>query len=304
MSDNVPSRFSGSAVDLSALAAQQQQQQNAAAQQAGGQTPPAAPAGAGAPGVVALDVTDATVQTEVLERSLNTLVVVVFWADQAPESVQTRDLLQRLAHADGGSWTLAKADVQYNQQLAAALQLQSLPAVVAVAGGRPVDLVQGPQTEQGLRQWIAKLAQAAGVDVPQQIDPELAAAEDHMVEGNLDAAEIAFDKYLKNNPGSLEAESGLAQVRMLRRAGALPQDAVGIADADPDDIDAALAAADLQMLSGQADEAYDRLIKQVAKLAGDDRERVRKRLVELFSIAGPDDPNVTKARRKLSSVLF
>src|SRR5699024_9004716 len=137
---------------------------------------------------------------------------------------------------DGGAWTLAKADVQYNQQLAAALQLQTVPALVAIAGGRPVDLVQGPQTEQGLRQWIAKLAQAAGVDVPQQIDPELAAAENHMVEGDLDAAETAFDKYLKNNPGSFEAESGLAQVRMLRRAGALPQDAVGIADADPGNI--------------------------------------------------------------------
>jgi putative thioredoxin len=300
MSDNVPSRFSGSAVDLSALAAQQQA---AAAAQASGQQPPASVQG-GAPGVVSLDVTDATVQSEVLERSLNTLVIVVFWADQAPESVQARDLLQRLAHADGGAWTLAKADVQYNQQLAAALQLQALPAVVAIAGGRPVDLLQGPQTEQGLRQWIAKIAQTAGVDVPQQVDPELALAEDHLAAGDLDAAETAFDKYLKNNPGSAEAESGLAQARMLRRAGALPQDAVAIADAAPDDVDAALAAADLQMLAGQAEEAYERLIKQVARLAGDDRERVRKRLVELFSIAGPDDPAVTKARRKLSAVLF
>ncbi|GAB3661421.1 co-chaperone YbbN [Glycomyces tarimensis] len=306
MSDNVPSRFSGSAVDLSALAAQQQQQQQAAARrQAAGQQPPAAPdPGSAAPGVVALDVTDATVQSEVLERSLNTLVVVVFWAEQSPESVEARDLLQRLAHADGGAWTLAKADVQYNQQLAAALQLQALPAVVAIAGGRPVDLLQGPQTEQGLRQWLGKLAQTAGVDVPQQVDPELAAAEEHMANGNVDAAETAFDKYLKNNPGSLEAESGLAQVRLLRRAGDLRQDAVAVADAEPNNVDAALAAADLQILSGEAEAAYDRLIKQVAMLAGDDRERVRKRLVELFSIAGPDDPTVTKARRKLSSVLF
>lgn len=294
MSDNVPSRFSGSAVDLSALAAQRQQTAPAPAAE---QQPPSGAAG-GAPGVVALDVTDATVQSEVLERSLNTLVVVVFWADQAPESLQARDLLQRLAHADGGAWTLAKADVQYNQQLAAALQLQALPAVVVIDGGRPVDLLQGPQTEQSLRQLIAKHAQPAGAD------PELVAAENHMAEGNLDAAEAAFDKYLKNNPGSSEAESGLAQVRLVRRAGALPEDAVGIADADPDNVDAALAAADLQMLSGQAEEAYERLIKQIARLVGDERERVRKRLVQLFSIAGPDDEVVTKARRKLSSVLF
>jgi putative thioredoxin len=296
MSDQVPSRFAGG-VDLSTLAAaaQQQQQQAAQSHQHG------APSG---PGVVAIDVTDGTVQSEVLERSLEALVIVAFWADQVPESLQVRDLLQRLAAEANGAWVLAKADVLQNQQLAAALQLQALPAVVALAQGRPLDLLQGPQTEQGLRQWIGRITQAAGLDVPQPVDPELAAAENHLVEGNLDAAEAVYDKYLKNHPASSEAEAGLAQVRMLRRVGELPDDAIAIADANPDDIDAALAAADLQLLSGQAEAAYDRLIALVAKNAGDDRERVRKRLVELFTVAGVDDPVVAKARRKLSSVLF
>jgi putative thioredoxin len=293
MSDQVPSRFSGG-VDLSTLAAAAQQQAQQAHQHDG----------PGGPGVVAIDVTDATVQSEVLERSLDALVVVAFWADQVPESVQIRDLLQRLAAEANGAWVLARADVLQNQQLAAALQLQALPAVVALSQGRPLDLLQGPQTEQALRQWIGRVTQAAGLDVPQPTDPELAAAENHMVEGNLDAAEAAYDKYLKNHPASGEAEAGLAQVRMLRRVGELPDDAVAIADANPNDIDAALAAADLQLLSGQAEAAYERLIALVAKNFGDDRERVRKRLVELFTVAGVDDPAVAKARRKLSSVLF
>ncbi|THV39554.1 co-chaperone YbbN [Glycomyces buryatensis] len=299
MNDQVPSRFSGG-VDLSALAAQQQQQQPAPSQA------PAAPGlpGAGGPGVVSIDVTDATVQSEVLERSLESLVIVVFWADQVPESLQTRDLLQQLAQAAGGAWMLAKADVQQNQQLAAALQLQALPAVVALAQGRPVDLVQGPQNESGLRQFINKVVQAVGLDVPQQVDPELAAAENHLMEGELDAAEAAYDKYLKNHPASIEAEAGLAQVKLIRRAGVLPENAAALADAAPDDIDAGLAAADLEMLSGLAENAYDRLIKLVAGHFGEERERVRKRLVELFLIAGADDPAVAKARRKLSSVLF
>lgn len=298
MSDQVPSRFSGG-VDLSTLAAaaqQQQQQQAAPAHQH--------PAPGGGAGVVAIDVTDGTVQSEVLERSLQTLVVVAFWADQVPESLQVRDVLQRLAAEANGAWVLAKADVLQNQQLAAALQLQALPAVVALAEGRPLDLLQGPQTEQALRQWVGRITQAAGLDVAQPVDPELAAAENHMVEGNLDAAEAVYDKYLKNHPASAEAEAGLAQVRMLRRVGALPDDAVAVADANPDDIDKALAAADLQLLSGQAEAAYDRLIALVAKNFGDDRERVRKRLVELFTVAGVDDPAVAKARRKLSAVLF
>ncbi|WP_030158550.1 tetratricopeptide repeat protein [Glycomyces sp. NRRL B-16210] len=296
MSDQVPSRFSGG-VDLSTLAAAAQQQQQAAqAHQHGGP-----PAGAG---VLAIDVTDATVQTEVLERSLDTLVVVAFWADQVPESLQVRDLLQGLAAEANGAWVLARADVLQNQQLAAALQLQALPAVVALAQGRPLDLLQGQQTEQGLRQWLGRVTQAAGLDVPQPSDPELAAAEGLLVNGDLDAAEAAYDKYLKNHPGSGEAEAGIAQVRMLRRVGALPDNAVALADANPDDIDAALAAADLQLLSDQAEAAYDRLIALVAKNFGDDRERLRKRLVELFTIAGVDDPAVAKARRKLGSVLF
>lgn len=296
MSDQVPSRFSGG-VDLSTLAAAAQQQA-AQAHQHGGP-----PAGAGA-GVLAIDVTDATVQTEVLERSLDTLVVVAFWADQVPESLQVRDLLQGLAAEASGAWVLARADVLQNQQLAAALQLQALPAVVALAQGRPLDLLQGPQTEQSLRQWLGRVTQAAGLDVPQPSDPELAAAEGLLVNGDLDAAEAAYDKYLKNHPGSGEAEAGIAQVRMLRRVGALPDNAVALADANPDDIDAALAAADLQLLSDQAEAAYDRLIGLVAKNFGDDRERLRKRLVELFTIAGVDDPAVAKARRKLGSVLF
>ncbi|WP_091044827.1 co-chaperone YbbN [Glycomyces sambucus] len=291
MSDQVPSRFSGG-VDLSTLAAAAQ------AQQASAQ---AAPGGAG---VLAIDVTDATVQTEVLERSLDALVVVAFWADQVPESLQVRDVLGRLAGEAGGAWVYARADVLENQQLAAALQLQALPAVVALAQGRPLDLLQGPQSEQALRQWIGRITQAAGLDVPQPADPELANAENLMVEGELDAAEAAYDKYLKNHPASGEAEAGIAQVRMLRRVGTVPDNAIELADAAPDDIDAALAAADVQLLSGQAEAAYDRLIKLVAKNFGEERERVRKRLVELFTVAGADDPAVGKARRKLSAVLF
>lgn len=289
MSDQVPSRFSGG-VDLSTLAAAAQAQQQAAAH--------------GAPAGAVLDVTDATVQAEVLERSLDALVVVAFWADQVPESVQVRDLLQRLAGEAAGAWVYARADVLENQQLAAALQLQALPAVVALAQGRPLDLLQGPQTEQGLRQWIGRVTQAAGLDVPQPVDPELARAEALLTEGDLDGAEAVYDKYLKNHPASDEAEAGIAQVRMIRRVGALPDNAVALADADPANIDLALAAADLQLLSGQAEAAYERLIGLVAKNFGDDRERVRKRLVELFTVAGPDDPAVAKARRKLSAVLF
>ncbi|WP_025273943.1 co-chaperone YbbN [Haloglycomyces albus] len=302
MSDQVPSRFASGAVDLSALQQQAQQQQAPT----GPSQPAAAPSEAMGPssGVVAVDVTDATVQSEVLERSANTLVILVFWADQSPESVTARDQLEQMAHNSGGAWSLAKADVQSNQQLAAALQLQSLPALVAFAGGRPVDLVQGPQTQQGLQDWINKVASAAGMASPTEVDPELASADDALMNGDLDTAEAAYTKYLKNHPGSNDAEVGLAQVKLMRRASSAPEDVVTKADANPADVDGALAAADVEMLSGQPEAAFERLLAVVARTAGDDKEHVRQRLVELFSIAGADDPAVNSARRKLSALLF
>lgn len=301
MSDSVPSRFSSSAVDLASLTGGQPPSQPA--------EPQAQPAGApGGPppraGVVSVDVTDATAQSEVLERSLDTLVVVVFWAAQSPESVQAKGHLEVLAAESKGAWTLAKADVQSNQQLASALQLQSLPAMVAISGGRPLDLIQGPQTEQGLRQWINKIASSEGGEASEQVDPELAAAEDAMVDGNLDDAEAAYRNYLKNNPASAEAEAGVAQVQLLRRAGELESDAVEKANANPADIDLAIAATDLEVLSGQAEAGYSRIIALIGRTTGEQREYLRKHLVDLFKIAGNDDEAVMAARRKLSAVLF
>jgi putative thioredoxin len=76
------------------------------------------------------------------------------------------------------------------------------------------------------------------------------------------------------------------------------------ADAKPDDLEAQLRAADVEFLSGLAEQAYQRLVNLVRRVYGDDRETVRQHLVSLFAIAGPDDPAVAAARRSLASALF
>ncbi|NED53949.1 tetratricopeptide repeat protein, partial [Micromonospora aurantiaca] len=83
-----------------------------------------------------------------------------------------------------------------------------------------------------------------------------------------------------------------------------PQGALDAAAAAPDDVDAQLLAADIEVLSGLADQAYKRLVGLVRRTAGDDRDRVRQHLLGLFTIAGPDDPAVASARRALASALF
>jgi putative thioredoxin len=177
--------------------------------------------------------------------------------------------------------------------------------VFAVVGGQPVDAFTGVVPEAQLRPWIDAVLKAGGVDVPMAEDPQLLAADDALVDGDLDEAERAYKKILAERPADEAAAAGLAQVGLLRRVqGVDAASAVATADAQPADVDAQLLAADLEVLNGQAEQAYDRLVKLVRRVFGDDRDKVRQHLVSLFSVAAPDDPAVAAARRALANALF
>jgi putative thioredoxin len=123
--------------------------------------------------------------------------------------------------------------------------------------------------------------------------------------GDLDEAEAAYRKILAESPADAAAESGLAQVELYRRiTGVDAAKALANATASPDDIAAQELAADIEVLSGQAPEAYARLVSLVRRTSGEEREAVRKHLLSLFSVAGPEDPAVASARRALASALF
>lgn len=269
------------------------------------QTRSAAPPGRAPGGVVKIDVTEATFQTEVLERSLTTPVVIDFWAEWCGPCKQLSPVLEKLATEYGGAWVLAKIDVDSNQRIAAAFRVQGIPMVVAVAGGQPIDAFTGVVPEAQLRQWLDAVLKAAGAEPPVVEDPRLTEADQALVTGDLDAAEQAYKKILSETPGDSSAEAGLAHVGLARRTqGVDPAAALAAASAAPDDIDAALLAADVEVLSGQAERAYQRLIDLVRRSAASDRERVRSHLVSLFAVAEPDDPAVVSARRALANALF
>ncbi|MFG2104496.1 tetratricopeptide repeat protein [Micromonospora echinaurantiaca] len=292
--------FTRGAVDLSALRTPAPSPTPA---QAG---PPAgAPGGAVGGGVTVIDVNEATFQSEVLERSLNTPVVVDFWAEWCEPCKQLSPVLERLAVEGGGAWVLAKIDVDANPRIAQMFRVQGIPMVYAVVGGQPIDAFSGVVPEAQLRQWIQAVLKAGGVTVAEPTDPRLDEADDALMSGDLDAAERAYRKILADSPTDAAAEAGLAQVGLARRvAGADPQAALAAAEANPDDVDAQLLAADIEVLSGLAEQAYRRLVGVVRRTAGDDREKVRQHLVGLFTIAGPEDPAVASARRALASALF
>jgi putative thioredoxin len=302
------------AVDLSALKAR--------ASSAGqSQAPGPAPAPAGAAGQWVLDVTEQNFQTEVVERSMQVPVVVDLWATWCSPCKQLSPVLKRLAEAGHGAWVLAKVDVDANPRIAQVFGVQSIPTVVAIAGGQPVDAFSGALPEPQVRQWItgildalreqlpgikaAEQAAAGGAGAqPVPEDPRFAAAEAALQVGDYPAAEAVYQQILDSEPGNEDARIALTQVRFLARAESADPAVVAKADAAPDDVDAQLGAADVEVAQQQVERAFERLIATVRRLSGEERNRVRAHLVELFTLFPADDARVASARRALARALF
>nr|WP_158843350.1 tetratricopeptide repeat protein [Saccharothrix deserti] len=309
------------AVDLGALKARAD-----AARQRGTTPPPSAGGGAAGsdagPSPWVLDVTEATFQS-VVERSMEVPVVVELTASWSPEAGQLSPVLERAARAGGGTWLLARVDLDASPRIGQVFGVQSVPTVVAIAAGQPIDAFAGPLPEAELGQWINRLLDAlrdrlpgikaaeanrtapAGAEpVAEPEDPRFTAAEEAFEQGDFAAAEAAYEAILSAEPSNAEAKAALAQVRFTARAEAVPADAIAKADADPDDLDAQLAAADLELATNDVEQAFKRLVDTVRRVYGDDRDKVREHLVGLFELFPPEDDRVAKARRNLASALF
>jgi putative thioredoxin len=303
------------AVDLAAVKARSEATARAQA------TPAGPPAGEGDDGAYVVDVTEQTFQAEVIDKSLQVPVIVDLWATWCEPCKQLSPVLERLAEAAGGAWTLAKVDIDANPRIRQAFGVQSVPTVVAVVGGQPVDGFSGALPEPDVRKWISALLDALrdrmpGIQEAEQRqgvveepveepdDPRFVAAEDAVEEGDWAAAEAAYAAILTAEPGNEQAEAALAQVRFMARAEQADPAAIARADAAPDDVDAQLAAADAEVATDAVEAAFARLVATVARTSGPDRDRARQHLVGLFELFPPDDTRVTAARRSLARALF
>ncbi len=301
------------AVDLGARQAAAQRRQQAARSAGTGAS------GNGAASAFVVDVTEETFNTEVAARSRTTPVIVDLWADWCGPCKQLSPVLEKLANEAAGAWVLAKVDVDANPRLAQAFQAQSIPMVVAIVGGQMVDAFLGALPEAQVRQWLAQVLAVAdqlGVrgggdgavppgEAANAMPPAYAEAQAAMERGDVDAAARVIEKALAETPADPVLKSLLAQVNLIKRVGAYDQAAVRRdAAAHPGDVDAQLKVADIEIAAGRTEEAFDRLLGTIKRTSGEERDRARLHLLDLFEIFPPDDPRVKKARTRLTALLF
>lgn len=275
-------------------------------------TAPAPGEGAGPPAPRGVEVTEANLEAEVLVRSNEVPVVVLLWSARSDSSAQLGDVLAGLAATDGPKWSLATVNVDTAPRVAQMFGVQAVPTVVALAAGQPMSSFQGMQPPEQLRRWIDSLLEATAgklsgtgdADESEEVDPEVEQARAHLDNGDFDAARAAYQSILDANPNHVEAKGAVRQIGFLQRATTHPKDSVAIADASPDDIEAAFAAADVEILQQDIEAAFQRLTGLVKRTAGDDRTAVRTRLIELFDLFDPADPEVIAGRRNLANALY
>jgi putative thioredoxin len=278
--------------------------------------PPAPAGGQAAPaGGVVRQSTDATF-TEVLDLSATVPVVVEFYGQGIEPA------LEALVTQYGGRIALATVDATANPQLVQAFQVQQVPTVAAVIGGRPIQLFSGMLAEAELRDvfdQVLQLAAQNGVNGSIAVDPAAEPAEpveeplpphhqeayDAIAAGDYATAIKEYETAIAQNPRDLLAVAGLAQVSLLARLEGA--DAATIrerAAQDPTDPEAALAVADLDVSGGHLDDAFDRLLELFPTLDAAGKNVVRTRLLDYFEIAGAEDSRVVAARRRLTGLLY
>jgi len=300
------------AVDLSQLAAR-----------AKAPAPSPAAAGGGRPGAsYVLEVTKQTFEAETIRRSLQHPVVVELYSPRVASGQQLSDVLAAIADAAAGKFLLARLNVDTAPGIVQALQLQAVPTVIALIGGQVAPLFQGVLPREQVQAFIDQLLKAAvtngvmgraepvtgaaGVaeDVDATPDPRFTAADEAIERGDFAAAVAEFDRLVQADPNDVEAKAGRAQAGLFARAAALDPEAVLARAAGSATVADQLAAADVEMLTGQPEAAFARLTAAVRSRAGADRDAARVRLLELFETLGNTDERVLKARRDLMAALF
>ena len=278
-----------------------------------------------------IDVTTETFETEVLQRSLQTPVLVDFWATWCGPCKSLGPVLEKLAGEYGGAFVLAKVDVDKEQQVAAAFQIRSVPTVFLLVGGQPVDAFQGALPEGQLRQFLqqhgieplaappaepAELApldphaevvrlRHAVQDAPDQDELKLDLALALLRTGAATEAEQLLDALpanLATDDRSIRARARLGFAALLKDAPPVPVLEQAIA-ANQGDLKARHLLAVHQLVGGDAAAGLEQLIEMLRRDRGYQDGLPKKALIDAFRVV-EDEDLVGQYRRKMASLLF
>ena len=250
-------------------------------------------------------------------------VLLAFYSPtRMPESATMAADLRTLSDEFEGRFLVGLVDIDAAPRIAQAMQIPSIPLVVAVIDGRPQPLLQDVVPLEELRTMLTQVSQQLTVsgiggrhqprsaavvteDGEPAVDPRYAAAQEALGAGDIDQAVAEYQKLVDANPADAEAVAGLAMAKVLQRTRGVDLNAAReAAAARPDDVDAQTLVADLDLLGGHVEDAFNRLVGLVARTAGDERNHAREHLIGLFGAVGNDDPRVLRGRQALASALF
>ena len=286
------------------------------------------------------DTSEASFMQDVIEASQEVPVIVDFWAPWCGPCKQLGPMLESIVTGAKGAVRLVKIDIDQNQQIAAQLRIQSIPAVYAFYQGKPVDAFQGALPESELRAFVDKLVKTAGTAQKSPAEEALEQAASLFEAGDAAQAGALYAQIVQHDPTSLPAKVGLARCLLATDQTEQAREIVA-ALSDEEKTDAALlpiiaaldladkaaAAGDLAPLraaveadaanhqarfdlalalyaGSEKEEAMDALVEIIRRNRGWNDDAARKQLLEFFEAMGPTDPMTVIGRRKLSTVLF
>jgi putative thioredoxin len=247
-----------------------------------------------------------------LSEKIPILMLFVQASDPASESLlkSVTALVQKTA----GAMIALVVDAAASPELAQAFELNQIPSAYGLLKGQPAPLFVGNQPMEQIQLVITKVLEVAKengltgkavVKEPEkepELSPTLAAAYAAIDSGDYQAAMALYEKALLENPNDALAEAGLAQVKLLLRLEG--KDLALLAASEPNSSDSILERADALIATGNPGEGFELLLTLFEKTAKDQREPIRLRLVEMFLVAGNDNPEVISARKRLSLMLF
>ena len=257
-------------------------------------------------------VTQENLVSDFVSKSKEQVVVLLCWSPRSAQSKEILDILGKLESADKGAWLLGTVDVDSQPQVAQALQVKAVPIAIAIVAEQLLPLFESvPQIDQ-VRLVINKLLELASqkgvgqapealAEIP--LEPEEQAAYAALEKSDFKAAKIAYESWLKRKPNEPVAVIGLAQVNLMLRVEGLDPE-LTLKNAKSDDLTSQLMCADIEIATGNNEAAFTRLLNVIRSFSGDEKDKAKLHLIQLFNLVNPSDPSLLKARNELASLLF